>query len=74
MGPMCCDYGCGPFRWVCTSGEDSDLRKTDQIAKDVLDNLSEECPAEIRTQYLDNIRWIKEADKHELVVGSKARI
>tara|TARA_B100000131_G_scaffold249739_1_gene243056 strand:+ start:4409 stop:6424 length:2016 start_codon:yes stop_codon:yes gene_type:complete len=74
MGPMCFDYGFGPFRWVCTSGEDSDLRKTDQIAKDVLDNLSKECPPEIRTQYMDNIRWIKEAENHELVVGSKARI
>ena len=74
MGPMCFDYGFGPFRWVCTSGEESDLRKTDQIAKDVLEQLSYGCPDEIRTQYIDNIRWITEAEKHGLVVGSKARI
>ena len=74
MGPMCFDYGFGPFRWVCTSCDDRDLRKTDQIAKDVLEKLSEDCPGEIRTQYLDNIRWITEADNHGLVVGSKARI
>ena len=74
MGPMCFDYGFGPFRWVCTSCDDRDLRKTDQIAKDVLEKLSEDCPEEIRTQYLDNIRWITEADNHGLVVGSKARI
>jgi len=74
MGPMCFDYGFGPFRWVCTSGEESDLRKTDQIAKDVLEELSDSCPDEIRTQYMDNIRWINEAEKHGLVVGSKSRI
>ncbi|MEE2630068.1 MAG: urocanate hydratase [Candidatus Thermoplasmatota archaeon] len=74
MGPMCFDYGFGPFRWVCTSGEESDLRETDQIAKDVLEELSDSCPDEIRTQYMDNIRWINEAEKHGLVVGSKSRI
>ncbi len=74
MGPMCFDYGFGPFRWVCTSGEDSDLEKTDQIAKDVLVDLSEDCHDDIRTQYMDNIRWINEAERHDLVVGSKARI
>tara|TARA_B100000029_G_scaffold20561_1_gene20797 strand:+ start:12281 stop:14296 length:2016 start_codon:yes stop_codon:yes gene_type:complete len=74
MGPMCFDYGFGPFRWVCTSGEESDLRITDKIAKEVLEQLSNACPEEIRTQYLDNIRWISEAENHGLVVGSKARI
>ena len=74
MGPMCFDYGFGPFRWVCTSGEESDLRITDKIAKEVLEQLSNACPEEIRTQYMDNIRWISEAENHGLVVGSKARI
>ncbi|MAV60022.1 MAG: urocanate hydratase [Marine Group II euryarchaeote MED-G38] len=74
MGPMCFDYGFGPFRWVCVSGKKSDLDKTDQIALDVLKNLSKKCPKEIKLQYMDNIRWISEADKHNLVVGSKARI
>ena len=74
MGPMCFDYGFGPFRWVCTSGEESDLRITDKIAKEVLEQLSNACPEEIRTQYMDNIRWISEAETHGLVVGSKARI
>ena len=74
MGPMCFDYGFGPFRWVCTSGEESDLRITDKIAKVVLEQLSNACPEEIRTQYMDNIRWISEAENHGLVVGSKARI
>ena len=74
MGPMCFDYGIGPFRWVCTSGEESDLRITDKIAKEVLEQLSNACPEEIRTQYMDNIRWISEAENHGLVVGSKARI
>jgi len=74
MGPMCFDYGFGPFRWVCTSGKDSDLEKTDQIALNVLEELSNNCPEELRLQYMDNIRWISEADKHDLVVGSKARI
>ena len=71
---MCFDYGFGPFRWVCTSGEESDLRITDKIAKEVLEQLSNACPEEIRTQYMDNIRWISEAENHGLVVGSKARI
>ena len=71
---MCFDYGFGPFRWVCTSGDDNDLRKTDSIAKTVLEQLASDCPDEIRTQYMDNIRWISEAENHGLVVGSKARI
>ena len=74
MGPMCFDYGFGPFRWVCTSGSDADLQTTDKIAMQVLQRLSSECSEDIRTQYLDNIKWIKEAENHELVVGSKARI
>jgi len=74
MGPMCFDYGFGPFRWVCTSGNSADLSITDKIAKGVLEDLASECPEEIRTQYLDNIKWISEAERHDLVVGSKARI
>ena len=74
MGPMCFDYGFGPFRWVCCSGDASDLTETDRIAQEVLENLSSNCADEIRIQYLDNIRWISEAERHDLVVGSKARI
>ena len=74
MGPMCFDYGFGPFRWVCTSGTDDDLRITDQIAIEVLRDLADNCSDELKTQYTDNIRWIVEAEKHGLVVGSKARI
>ena len=74
MGPMCFDYGFGPFRWVCCSGDASDLTETDRIAQEVLENLSNNCADEIRIQYLDNIRWISEAERHDLVVGSKARI
>lgn len=74
MGPMCFDYGFGPFRWVCTSGSDEDLKVTDQIAIDILHELASNCDNEIKTQYEDNIRWIVEADKHGLVVGSKSRI
>jgi len=74
MGPMCFDYGFGPFRWVCTSGSTKDLRATDEIAISVLRELADGCRDQVRTQYEDNIRWIVEADKHDLVVGSKARI
>ena len=74
MGPMCFDYGFGPFRWVCCSGTDEDLSKTDKIAKEILIELSNDCDEEIKSQYMDNIRWITDADSHELVVGSKARI
>jgi urocanate hydratase len=74
MGPMCFDYGFGPFRWVCCSGAVSDLMETDRIAQEVLENLSRNCADEIRIQYLDNIRWISEAERQGLVVGSKARI
>ena len=74
MGPMCFDYGFGPFRWVCTSGESTDLDLTDQIAIDVLEKLAQESPSEIMQQMRDNIRWIREAKQNKLVVGSKARI
>ena len=74
MGPMCFDYGFGPFRWVCTSGNKQDLATTDKIAQEVLEDLASRCSEEIRTQYLDNIKWISEAEKHDLVVGSMARI
>lgn len=74
MGPMCFDYGFGPFRWVCTSGLDSDLDLTDNLAMEVLTELAKESPAEITLQMQDNIRWISEAKQNKLVVGSKARI
>lgn len=74
MGPMCFDYGFGPFRWVCTSGDSEDLRRTDKIAADVLRKMAESSPDEIKQQMLDNIRWIEQADHYEMVVGSQARI
>ena len=74
MGPMCFDYGFGPFRWVCASGEPTDLDLTDQIAIDVLEKLALESPPEIMQQMQDNIHWIKEAKQNKLVVGSQARI
>ena len=74
MGPMCFDYGFGPFRWVCASGKDEDLQKTDKIATEVLNKLKENSPAEIQQQMQDNIKWIKGAQENKLVVGSKARI
>src|SRR5690606_3974868 len=74
MGPMCFDYGFGPFRWVCTSGEPVDLQKTDEIAAQILDELMKNSPAEIQQQMADNIKWIKGAQENKLVVGSQARI
>jgi urocanate hydratase len=74
MGPMCFDYGFGPFRWVCTSGKPSDLEITDQIAAGVLENLMQSSPEEIQQQMADNIRWIQAAGENKLVVGSQARI
>tara|TARA_X000000950_G_scaffold46329_1_gene52992 strand:- start:8808 stop:10808 length:2001 start_codon:yes stop_codon:yes gene_type:complete len=74
MGPMCFDYGFGPFRWVCTSGEPSDLKKTDDIACSVLEDLLKDAPVEIQQQMKDNIQWIKGAQENNLVVGSQARI
>ena len=74
MGPMCFDYGFGPFRWVCASGKSEDLDRTDLIAEQVLTQLMAKAPAEIRQQMDDNIRWIKGAKANKLVVGSQARI
>jgi urocanate hydratase len=74
MGPMCFDYGFGPFRWVCASGEAEDLLKTDNIACKVLERLAQNAPAEIQQQMQDNIQWIKGAQENKLVVGSQARI
>lgn len=74
MGPLCFDYGFGPFRWVCTSGKESDLALTDEIATEILEDLAQKAPHTILQQLQDNIRWIKEAGKNKLVVGSKARI
>ena len=74
MGPMCFDYGFGPFRWVCASGKEEDLIKTDSIAADVLERLARDAPKSIQQQMIDNIRWIKDAYQNELVVGSQARI
>ncbi len=74
MGPMCFDYGFGPFRWVCASGNDDDLAKTDAIATKVLEDLMKNSPEEINQQMADNIQWIKGAQENKLVVGSQARI
>jgi urocanate hydratase len=74
LGPMCFDYGFGPFRWVCTSGSAQDLRTTDLIAAEVLKGLLHTAPASIAQQLQDNITWIEEAEKNRLVVGSQARI
>ncbi len=74
MGPMFFDYGFGPFRWVCTSGSEQDLATTDRIAVEVLESMASDAPAEIRSQLLDNLHWIREAAQNKLVVGSQARI
>lgn len=74
MGPMCFDYGFGPFRWVCTSGKPEDLEKTDAIACQVLEEIKKNSPLEIQQQMADNIQWIKGAQENKLVVGSQARI
>lgn len=74
MGPMCFDYGFGPFRWVCASGKPEDLAKTDAIASQVLEEMAKTAPAEIKQQMQDNIKWIKGAQENKLVVGSQARI
>jgi len=74
MGPMCFDYGFGPFRWVCASGKPEDLAKTDTIACNVLENIKKNSPVEIQQQMSDNIQWIKGAQENKLVVGSQARI
>ncbi|WP_191858008.1 urocanate hydratase [Hanstruepera ponticola] len=74
MGPMCFDYGFGPFRWVCASGKPEDLAKTDAIACEVLEDIMKNSPHEIQQQMADNIQWIKGAQENNLVVGSQARI
>ncbi len=74
MGPLCFDYGFGPFRWVCTSGDPADLVTSDRIAGDVIEELAAAAPPETRQQYLDNLRWIRQAGANQMVVGSQARI
>ena len=74
LGPMCFDYGFGPFRWVCASGNPEDLQKTDEIACQVLEEMMLRSPEEIQQQMADNIQWIKGARQNKLVVGSQARI
>ena len=74
MGPMFFDYGFGPFRWVCASGDPNDLATTDRLAASVLEEIMKEAPAAIQGQMADNIHWIKEAGRNHLVVGSQARI
>ena len=74
MGPMCFDYGFGPFRWVCCSNDPADLAVTDRIAAETLETIMDNSPEEIKQQMADNIHWIREAEKNKLVVGSQARI
>ena len=74
MGPLCFDYGFGPFRWVCTSGKPEDLEQTDQIAMQVMEEMLKDVPDVISQQLKDNINWIREARQNKLVVGSQARI
>ncbi len=74
MGPMCFDYGFGPFRWVCCSGDPADLAVTDSLASDTLEQLMKDSPEDIHLQMSDNIHWIREAARNKLVVGSQARI
>lgn len=74
MGPLCFDYGFGPFRWVCCSGLKEDLDRTDAIAARILREMAEEAPAEIKAQLIDNLQWIEQADENIPIVGSKSRI
>lgn len=74
MGPVCFDYGFGPFRWVCCSNNPADLEVTDRIAYETLESIMADSPGEIKQQMSDNILWIKEASRNKLVVGSQARI
>jgi urocanate hydratase len=74
MGPMCFDYGFGPFRWVCTSGKEEDLALTDAFAAQVIEEMLLSAPSDIRPQLQDNLLWVREAQKNKLVVGSQARI
>jgi urocanate hydratase len=74
LGPMCFDYGFGPFRWVCASGKPEDLKKSDDIACDILLEIQKTAPKEIQQQMTDNVQWIRGAQENKLVVGSQARI
>jgi urocanate hydratase len=74
MGPMCFDYGFGPFRWVCCSGNKEDLDRSDAIAGDILEEMLKDAPSEIHSQLQDNLNWIRSADENIPVVGSKSRI
>lgn len=74
LGPMCFDYGFGPFRWVCASGKEKDLQRTDRIAAKVMKKIMLTAPEEIKQQMQDNINWIEKAEENKLVVGSQARI
>ena len=74
MGPMCFDYGFGPFRWVCSSNNPTDLEITDRIASEILEEIMKNSPEEIQLQMSDNINWIKAAGENKMVVGSQARI
>ena len=74
MGPLCFDYGFGPYRWVCTSGDPADLKRTDEIAADVLRGMLDGANEDVRQQINDNLRWIEQAGANQLVVGSQARI
>jgi urocanate hydratase len=74
MGPLCFDYGFGPFRWVCTSSKPEDLAKTDEITAEILEDMIKYSPPEIKQQIKDNLTWIKHAGENKLVVGSQARI
>ncbi len=74
MGPMCFDYGFGPFRWVCASSDPADLKTTDRLAAEVIADMLKEAPGEIRQQLEDNLLWIEQAQENKLVVGSQARI
>ena len=73
MGPMCFDYGFGPFRWVCSSNCPKDLEITDRIASEVLEEIMKNAPDEIKLQMSDNINWIKEAGENKMVVGSQSK-
>jgi urocanate hydratase len=74
MGPLCFDYGFGPYRWVCTSGKPEDLERTDAIAADVLRTMLNDATPDVRQQISDNLQWIERAGENNLVVGSQARI
>jgi len=74
MGPMCFDYGFGPFRWVCSSGSADDLAISDRLAAEVIEDMMKTAPAEIQQQLMDNLLWIRSAEENKMVVGSQARI